>query len=349
MIGRGANNLYLGFALGAITIFALIASPNVRGQEKTESAAQEEDLGIFARVLSKDGQPVERAIVALADGKTERVRIDEGRIDNLFQLSKTRTAIDGSFSLVSGTDEWQLFVIHDLGFATVDADSFKPGQELTLSPWATIAGKDLKRVLSKKLGLSAKGAGKCSFSHRTKLNSKGDFEFARVVPGYTYFLDSSPRTVTIGRVSAEAGTRHQILLGLPGRKVVGELKFEGGWPEFGFAKAKIQRPDYPDGFDQWDEARRSQWQEQWNKTDAGMRYQTARCLEYPLKITGENRFEIEALPPGFYEILIYFGTDRDENFWRKSKLRVKKNAAEEKHPQPQDAGVIEFFLPSSDD
>ena len=154
-------------------------------------------------------------------------------------------------------DKWQLFVCHDLGFAEADADSFKPGQELTLSPWATIAGKDLKSVGSKtpmKLGLSALGTSRCSIGHRTTVNSKGDFEFAKVVPGYAYSLlrrsadHSSPRIVEMepcGRVSAEAGTRHQILLGQPGRKVVGEVKFEGGWMEFGFAKAKIQRPDYP--------------------------------------------------------------------------------------------------------
>ena len=73
-----------------------------------------------------------------------------------------------------------------------------------------------------------------------------------------------------------------------------------------------------------------------------MRFQTDRLLEYPLKFTGQNHFEIEALPPGFYEISIQLGTDRGQSFLRTHRIRVKETSAQEKNPQPKDVGVIEF-------
>ena len=80
-----------------------------------------------------------------------------------------------------------------------------------------------------------------------------------------------------------------------------------------------------------------------------MRQQTGRWLEYRLTFTDEHHFEIKSLPPGFYEIEIQLGTDRGDSFQSKHKLHVKKIAAEEKDPQPQDLGVIDFTHPSSDE
>ena len=317
--------------------------------------------GITATVVSGDGEPVEGAIVALIENLTGHVRIRGGLIDNLESIPSTRTDENGQFSLVTDSDNWRLFICHDLGFAKVTSKGFEAGKTQKLSPWAVIAGRDLKSVDGKTpvviALLNTTGGKDGQVDQEATVNSRGDFEFTRVMPGYVYALERRNPFLkyfpdpgrAIRRLKTEAGTRHQILLGQPGRKVVGELEFEfRPIRAKGFAKARTQRPDHPDGFDQWDEARRSQWQEQWSKTDAGMRYQSARWLEYPLKFTDEHHFEIEALPPGFYEILIGW-TDRRESYHRKHKLHVKKIAAEEKDPQPQDLGVIECSQPSKDD
>ena len=281
---------------------------------------------------------------------------------NLNYQPSTRTAEDGGFSLVSRKGKWRLCVCHDLGFATVESGDFEVGQTLKLLPWSVVAGKDLKSVGSQTpvtIALSSPAQAWLSQSgvaiaQYATVNSEGDFEFNRVAPGFTYFierLDSTQKRLAApgrytGRGKTEAGARHQILLGQPGRKVIGELKFDGRRIQaFGFARARVQRPEYPEGFDQWDEARRSQWQEQWSKTEAGMRYQTANWLEYSLKFPDKYHFEIDALPPGFYEISINLGTDRGDSYHRNRKLHVKKIAADQKDPQPQDLGVIEFVHP----
>ena len=320
----------------------------------------EKNPGISATVLSEDGEPVVGAVVALANGQGTFLRIDSGRVGNLEDLASTKTGMDGSFSMVSAIGEWNLVVCHDLGFAIVNAEKFRPGQKLTLMPWVIIAGKDLKSVGSKtplKLKLSATGTSGYSIAQSVTTNSNGDFEFAKIAPGFVYSLESvvplSRRTSEnkpIGRIAAKAGSRHQILLGQPGRRVFGKLDFEGRrLKSTGFAQAKLQRPETPEDFGDWDEARQQEWKTKWNASEEGMRYQTGRSLEYALLFTGQNEFEIESLPPGFYEISIHLWTDQGDSFQRKRKLRVRAISADEKDPSPQDFGVIEFRHPSQKD
>ena len=262
--------------------------------------------------------------------------------------------------MVPAIGRWTLVVCHDLGFATVNAEKFRPGQELKLMPWAIIAGKDLKSAGSKtplKLQLSAAGTKGYAITQSATTNPNGDFEFAKVAPGFVYSLESvvqlsrrASKNKPIGRISAKAGSRHQILLGQQGRRVFGKLDFEGQRLESaGFAQAKLKRPETPEGFGDWDQARQQEWKTNWNASEEGMRYQTGRSLEYALLFTGRNNFEIESLPPGFYEISFLLGTDQGEIFQRKRKLYVKAIAADEKDPSPQDVGVIEFRHPSQED
>ena len=309
--------------------------------------------GISGTIVSEDGQPVKGAVVALS-ASPGYVRVEGGRITNLKDIPSTGTDGDGGFSLVSREVNWMLCVCHDLGFVVARSDDFKAGQTLKLLPWSVVTGKDLKSVGHKTpvmIALSESGLRGLSFTQYATVNSEGDFEFTKVAPGFALMAEridpARPRVPRghqfICRVTTKAGTRHQILLGQPGRKVVGKLAFEGRRIKAeGFAKAKTQQPDYPDGYDQWDEAKRQEWQKKWEATEEGMRFQTDRLLEYPLKFTGENRFEIEALPPGFYEISIQLGTDRGQSFLRTHRIRVKETSAQEKNPQPKDVGVIEF-------
>ena len=320
----------------------------------------EKDSGISATVLSEDGEPVEGAVVALADGKGTPLRIDSGRIGNLNDLASTKTGSDGSFSMVPAIGKWTLVVCHDLGFATVNAEKFRPGQKLKLMPWAIIAGRDLKSAGSKiplKLRLSAAGTNAYAITQSATTDPNGDFEFVKVAPGFVYSLESVVQVSRrfskhepIGQISAQAGSRHQITLGQRGRRVFGKLDFEGQRLESaGFAQAKLQRPKTPEGFGDWDEARRQEWKTKWNASEEGMRYQTGRSLEYALLFTGQRNFEIESLPPGFYEISFLLGTDQGNIFQRKRKLHVKAIAADEKDPSPQDFGVIEFKHLSPED
>jgi len=236
--------------------------------------------GISGTVVSESGLPVKGAVVVLSTPRNF-VTINRGRMLNLNYQPSTRTAEDGGFSLVSRKGKWRLCVCHDLGFATVESGDFEVGQTLKLLPWSVVAGKDLKSVGSQTpvtIALSSPAQAWLSQSgvaiaQYATVNSEGDFEFNRVAPGFTYFierLDSTQKRLAApgrytGRGKTEAGARHQILLGQPGRKVIGELKFDGRRIQaFGFARARVQRPEYPEGFDQWDEARRSQWQEQWS-------------------------------------------------------------------------------------
>ena len=317
------------------------------------------DPGISATVVSADGNPVPGAVVALNDGKRSPINIGSGRVSNLHAFASTSTSDDGSFSLAHLKEKWSLVVCHDLGFAQVDAESFEPGQTLTLSPWVIIAGKDLKSVDSKTpviLGLSGVNTNGYSIDYRTAIKPDGSFEFGKVPQGNFYSLSSvfpiseqSARITPIGRISAVAGERHQILLGRPGRNVFGKLEFEGQrLTSVGYAKAKLQRP-YPEGYDQWDEARQQEWETQFSATEEGIRYQSDRVFEYAVLINSDNDFEVKSLPPGFYELEIQLGTDRGDSYLRKRKLLVKKIAAGEKDPQPQDLGVIEFSHPSSND
>ena len=317
--------------------------------------------GIIGTVVAADGQPVVGAVVALIANPNEYVSINSGRVKNLDDILSTRTDEEGAFSLVSTKNKWQLFVLHDLGFAKIDADEFKSGQAIKLAQWAVIAGRDLKSVGSKlpvAIALSDSGERGRSITHQATANSEGDFELTRVAPGFTYSIErlnsaekrAVGRMQPTGRIKVEAGTRHQILLGQPGRKVFGELQFEGRkLNASGFAKAKTKRPDYPDGYEAWDMLRQQRWQEEWYSTEEGRKFQSNRWFEYGLRFIDDSHFEIEALPPGFYELEIRLGTDGGESYLRRRKVRVKKIAAEEEVPQPQDLGVIEFSLPSKDD
>ena len=205
--------------------------------------------------------------------------------------------------------------------------------------------------------MSATGTSGYSIAQSVTTTPNGDFEFAKVAPGFVYSLESfvqlsrrASKYKPIGRISAKAGSRHQILLGQPGRRVFGKLDFVGQrLKSTGFAQAKLQRPETPDGFGDWDKARQQEWKTKWNASEEGMRYQTGRSLEYALIFTGQNEFEIESLPPGFYEISIHLGTNQGGSFLRKRKLYVKAIAADEKDPLPQDFGIIKFRLPSQED
>lgn len=75
-----------------------------------------------------------------------------------------------------------------------------------------------------------------------------------------------------------------------------------------------------------------------------MRYQSDRIFEHAVLIEPNNDFRIKSLPPGFYKIEIQLGTDRGESYLKHHKVHVKKIAADEKDPQPQDLGVIEFKM-----
>ena len=315
----------------------------------------EKGLGISATVVSADGNPVPGAVVTLNDGKRRSLNIRGDRVQSLQDFASATTSADGSFSLAPLKEKWSLVVCHDLGFAQVDDESFQPGQTLTLSPWASIAGKDLKSIGSKKpvllnlVGLKTSGY---SVYYQTTVKPDGSFEFGKVPPGIVYKLDlsvpiseRSSRTIPIGRVSAVAGERQQILLGRHGRDVFGKLDFEGRRLQaYGYAKMKLPRLSYPEGYDGWDEARQQEWRTQWNATEEGMRYQSDRIFEHAVLIEPNNDFRIKSLPPGFYKIEIQLGTDRGESYLKHHKVHVKKIAADEKDPQPQDLGVIEFKM-----
>jgi hypothetical protein len=294
--------------------------------------------------------------------KFQTLRLNNGTIENLDNFVSASTGADGCFSLVADKKAWQVYVCHELGFARINGDFFEAGHEVKLSPWVTISGNDLKNVGSENTAefvLLGNEKLDTRIKQQATTNSDGEFELKKVVPNIQYSIerratsfssDGEGRRTTqvIARLNAAAGVH--VLLGQPSRKITGELNFEGRRIEAeGFAKAKTQLPDYPDSYDQWDETWRQKWQRQWNASEKGMRQQTARLMEYPLKFTDEHHFEIENLPPGFYELEIRLATDRGDSFLRKHKLHVKKIAAEEKDPQPQDLGVIEFFIPSKDD
>jgi len=317
--------------------------------------------GVQGKVVSPDGLPVDGATVALTAKKFQTLRLNNGRIENLDNFVSASTKADGCFSLVADKKAWLVYVCHELGFARIDGAFSEAGHEVKLSPWVTISGKDLKNVGSEdsvEFVLVGKEKVDKRIKQQATTNTDGEFEFKRVVPNIQYSIgrvtnftfDGKRRrkTQVVASLNAVAGVH--VLLGQPGRKITGELGYEG-WriAAAGFAKAKVQLPDYPEGYDQWDESRRNKWQEQWDATEKGIRYQTGRCLEYPLKFTDEHHFEIEAVPPGFYEIEIELDTGRGDSFLKKHKLHVKKITAEEKDPQPQDLGVIEFSHPSSDD
>ena len=62
MIARRANNLHFGFALAAITVFAMVASSNTFGQQKTEPGPAAWRL-VF-RVVDDDGVLLKNATIA---------------------------------------------------------------------------------------------------------------------------------------------------------------------------------------------------------------------------------------------------------------------------------------------
>ena len=324
--------------------------------------------GVQGKVVSPDGVLVEGATVALTAKKFQTLRLNNGRIENLDNFVSASTKADGCFSLVADKKEWLVYVCHELGFARINGAFSEAGHEVKLSPWASIAGKDLKsdgRETSVQVVLSGIEKIDKRIKQQATTNSDGEFEINKVAPGIQYSierritrfinLDGKRRRTrqVVARLDAVAGTN--VVLGQSGRKIVGKIVCEDRWWELvGFAKAKPQRPKYPDGFDDWDVARKRQWKSDWSKTEAGTRYHTNRSLEYPIKFNGErftdeSDFEIESLPPGFYEVSIQLKASRGESHTKKRKLHVKKITAEERDPQPQDMGVIEFSHPSSDE
>jgi len=332
-----------------------------RGQgEVTFDFKLSQSFGVEGKVVSPDGLPVVGATVALTEKKFQAVRLNDGRIENLDDFVTDSTGTDGDFYLISPKKAWKVYVCHELGFARINGTFFETGHELKLSPWASIKGNDLKSYedeTSVEIKLVGVEKADLRLKQQTTTNSDGEYEISKVVPGIQYVverrvtnLDSDrqfkqPRQVT-SRINLAAGAH--VLLGQPGRKVVGKVTFEGWRRNLnGYAKAKARLPRYPKGFDDWDVARQQKWKSNWSKTEAGIRYHTSRSLEYPLKFegdrgTGEASFEIEALPPGFYEVAIELDTSLGESSKKTLKLHVKKIAVEERDPQPQNMGVIEF-------
>ena len=68
MIARGAHDLHFGFILAAIAVFAVVTSPYVCGQEKTESQAAA--WSFVFRVVDEDGVTLKDATIKTKLDKT---------------------------------------------------------------------------------------------------------------------------------------------------------------------------------------------------------------------------------------------------------------------------------------
>jgi thiol-disulfide isomerase/thioredoxin/protocatechuate 3,4-dioxygenase beta subunit len=294
-------------------------------------------------VLAPDGKPLAGARVVLAT-RSDPVSLSQGHYDESQgrKIAPVETGADGRFAFEPVDEPFKLAVIHDRGFARVSDKQLAKSPEIRTAPWGRVEGQLLIRGrpgANQEIRMSSDDSSGAYWSYktvknpstgqtehqtvesiarlddgnyRTQTDDRGRFVFERVPP-----IDAEIRHL-VGRVFAhtalikvEAGGTTHVVLGGPGRPVIGRLVVPEG-TDRAVDFARVVQPTalrsepwgylYPTGLS-LDE--QSAWVEEWWNSPEGKAHR-GRQIARPVEVLLDGTFRAEDVPAGSYRIQLEF-------------------------------------------
>jgi protocatechuate 3,4-dioxygenase beta subunit len=274
-------------------------------------------------VRKPDGTPAAGVDVVLATPSSQ-VMIQDGALGrNTFALS-AKTAADGKFEFSPQVDAFVVLAIADEGYVEMTPEQLKASSDVKLQPWGKVVGK-LKRgskpwpgetvMMNYDTQYDGK-APRIYISYQTKSDQDGNFTFERAVPKDTrvsrqLYLQKSARGSSYTyshpeKITVKPGETVNVQIGGKGRAIIGKVAVPNdpvsqAWNLQGTLDTHFERPNLPDGYDEWSDEKRKEWgkarQEAMRQTPEARRY-------YSFPVEEDRSFRIEDVAPGAYRLAI---------------------------------------------
>jgi hypothetical protein len=282
-----------------------------------------------------------------------------------------RTAHDGRFAFARPDASGRVVIVGDNGLAQRTIDELAAEPEVTLEPWGRIRGQVRvgtgvgARRLVGVVGAEPdfRGEPVVSFSGRTLADAEGRFEMDRVAPGHAmvyrphWLADGTILRSDRQGVEVSSGGTAEVIVGGAGRPVVGRVARAAGLPTFdltsvtGLLRLVQPSPEFPEGFEEWDEQRRREWWYAFYETEEGRRY-GERGSSVVLKVWSDGTFRLDDVPEGRYRLNFEYETqpnrfdaDPQAGPTRVAELRVNLDVPAGPDDQPMDLGTLTLTAP----
>ncbi len=232
-----------------------------------------------------------------------QISIDNGRIDDgsTSNAKKVLTDKEGRFQFSAQVEPFHLIVLHENGFAKIEAEPGAAIGPIELEPWAKLKGKYFigsepvpnKRVEAQNSRMHSHGqkVPNVFAKYETTTSKDGSFQIDRIPAGdvrvrreIVLMVGQGATEVAstpIARVKTEAGKTTEMQLGGKGVAVVGQLTVPDNSPEADWRQASLWLDEFvpappkipfPEGFGN-NRAARMAWLQQWKRTAAGQGWQ----------------------------------------------------------------------------
>ncbi len=290
-------------------------------------------------VRAPDGSPAAGAEILVALKGQPRPSIYNGRLVDGWRGEIVRADRDGRYGLARPEAPGRIVLLAPSGMAQRTPDELAANPDVTLEPWGRIAGEvrvgigpAARRLVGAEVwNADYRGEPIVSFTSRALTDAEGRFVMDHVAPGHamvyrpSWIVTNESRRSHRQGVEVQAGQTAEVIVGGTGRPVIGRLTRAPGLAEFPLqwvvARMWLAQPgpEFPEGFDDWDDARRKQWWDDYYQTDEGRRYYE-NANSYAVKIGPDGSFRIDDVPEGQYWLVASYTEDRTEFFEQERKI-----------------------------
>jgi hypothetical protein len=267
-------------------------APDLQRPATTRPATTPAAQPLAGTIQTPDGKPELGAYVIAAGPYTAALH---GPPRGAHGIDFFITAADGKFALKPRAQPFGLLVRSPEGYAIVKADSLKPDQPITLSPWSRIevtAKQGSRPINQARITFYAKPIPDLPIQASEMVmlaDDRGRLTISQVLPGAARLTcagepDSKlpPREI---RINVEPGKTHQVAFGGVGRPVTG--KVEADIANLAHRRGVI-RPNTP--------------------KDKAATQSVPQHSPIYFDVNLDGSFEVFDVPPGEYQLNIDFGT-----------------------------------------
>jgi thiol-disulfide isomerase/thioredoxin len=273
---------------------------------------------LTGRVIHPSGKPVAGAQVVLSTHSQPAKPFDAGYKDQ----NQTRTGQDGSFTFGAQAEDYTILAFSADGFAIATAAQKDLSHELTLQPWAQVAGKvsrDGQGVARHLVTLESTAVAKgkpspIEMDQRLLTDDSGRFAFSQVLPG-EYRLQGDISLWRAGPLQSsesvplvvEAGSKHEQLLGSGTARLtarVGMIDQSGCDFSYSLNYLVALQSDQTDGSGLATKAHGlADWSPVWTNTEEGRRWLAER-RHWFVKLAADGAMNVPGVTPGKYLLIL---------------------------------------------
>ncbi len=296
---------------------------------------------IKGTVRAPDGAPAAGAEILVALKGQPRPSIYNGRLVDGWRGEIIRTDRDGRYGFARPEAPGRIVLLAPSGMAQRTPDELAANPDVTLEPWGRIVGQvrvgigpGARRLVGAEVwNADYRGEPIVAFVSRALTDAEGRFAMDCVAPGHamvyrpSWTASNELRRSHRQGIEVQSGQTAEVIVGGKGRPVIGRLTRAPGLPEFPFqwvvARMWLAQPEpgFPEGFDDWDGARRKQWWDDYYQTDEGRRYYEG-ASSYAVKVGPDGSFRIDDVPEGQYWLVASYTEDRAESLGERKLVKI---------------------------